>query len=53
MGLCDRIEVLNFGNLLAEGSPEEISENSLVLEAYLGAGEMEAILGEDKKDKAL
>lgn len=34
--LCDRIVVLNFGALLAEGTPEEIQQNPLVLKAYLG-----------------
>ena len=37
MGLCERIMVLNFGQLLAEGSPEEIRSNDVVIEAYLGA----------------
>jgi branched-chain amino acid transport system ATP-binding protein len=37
MGLCDRITVLNFGRLLAEGSPAEIRANEDVVDAYLGA----------------
>ncbi len=37
MGLCDRITVLNFGRLLAEGSPAEIRAHRGVIEAYLGA----------------
>ncbi|MDM5147967.1 ABC transporter ATP-binding protein [Candidatus Persebacteraceae bacterium Df01] len=36
MGLCDSLTVLNFGQLLAEGSPEEICNNEKVIEAYLG-----------------
>ena len=36
MGLCDRITVLNFGVLLAEGSPQTIREHPEVIEAYLG-----------------
>ncbi len=37
MGLCDRITVLNFGQLLAEGTPQEIRNNEAVIQAYLGA----------------
>ena len=36
MGLCDRITVLNFGELLAEGSPQEIRAHPEVVCAYLG-----------------
>jgi branched-chain amino acid transport system ATP-binding protein len=35
MGLADRITVLNYGAVLAEGSPEEIQQNPKVLEVYL------------------
>lgn len=37
MGLCDRITVVSFGKLLAEGGPAEIRANKDVIEAYLGA----------------
>ena len=37
MGLCDRITVLNFGQLLTEGTPDEIRHHPEVIEAYLGA----------------
>ena len=36
MGVCDHIVVLNFGQKLAEGKPEEIQNNQAVIEAYLG-----------------
>lgn len=36
MGLCNYLTVLNFGQLLAQGTPEEIRHNDKVIEAYLG-----------------
>ena len=39
MGLCDRILVLNFGELIAQGTPDEIANNQDVIEAYLGTEE--------------
>ena len=35
MGLADRITVLHYGSILAEGTPEEIQQNPKVLEVYL------------------
>jgi branched-chain amino acid transport system ATP-binding protein len=36
MQTCGRIVVLNFGEKLAEGTPQEISSNPEVIRAYLG-----------------
>ncbi|SMB95547.1 amino acid/amide ABC transporter ATP-binding protein 1, HAAT family [Thermanaeromonas toyohensis ToBE] len=38
MNLCERIVVMDFGEIIAEGTPREVSNNPLVLEAYLGKG---------------
>lgn len=36
MGICDRITVLNFGQMLAQGLPAEIQSNPEVIKAYIG-----------------
>ena len=36
MSLCDRILVLNFGSLIADGSPEQVVRDERVVTAYLG-----------------
>jgi branched-chain amino acid transport system ATP-binding protein len=36
MGLCDRMAVLRYGEMIALGTPSEISGNDRVIEAYLG-----------------
>ncbi|TAG23401.1 MAG: hypothetical protein EAZ40_07320, partial [Rhodobacterales bacterium] len=36
MRLCDHIVVLNKGQMIAEGTPEDIRSNPAVIEAYIG-----------------
>ncbi|MBR6801060.1 MAG: ABC transporter ATP-binding protein [Eubacteriaceae bacterium] len=41
MKICERITVLDYGNIIASGSPEEIAHNKYVIEAYLGKDDEE------------
>ena len=43
MDIADKVVVLNFGEVIAEGTPVEIKSNPKVIEAYLGARDTDAI----------
>ena len=42
MGACQKLTVLNFGQVITEGTPEEVRKNKGVIEAYLGVGAQHA-----------
>ena len=50
MTTCDRIIVVDFGSVIATGTPAEVRDNEMVKEAYLGGGDVGGVESESKAE---
>jgi branched-chain amino acid transport system ATP-binding protein len=41
MGICEKITVMDFGEVIARGNAKQVQSNKQVIEAYLGPGSAE------------